>query len=96
VGATVDGDGDTDVGSGRVREAGTGEADSVDEADEGETDDSAVGLRPGEIYERYTGAVADPVTQRTVTTYLGKLVEYDLLVAAGRTRARRYRTVDGG
>jgi cell division control protein 6 len=93
VGATVDGDGDTvDVGA---REMRTSEADPADRAGEGDNGDAAAGLRPGEIYERYTDAVADPVTQRTVTTYLGKLVEYDLLVAAGRTRARRYRTVEG-
>jgi Cdc6-like AAA superfamily ATPase len=93
VGATVDGDGDADVERGRVRETESSGTDPADGAGKG--DDDVVGLRPGEIYERYADAVADPVTQRTVTTYLGKLVEYDLLVADGRTRARRYRTVKG-
>ncbi|WP_181691356.1 Cdc6/Cdc18 family protein [Natronomonas sp. LN261] len=90
VGATVaDGDADTEAEG-----AGKTEAGGVDPAD-GTGEGEAVGLRPGEIYERYADAVANPVTQRTVTTYLGKLVEYDLLLAEGRTRARRYRTVEG-
>lgn len=51
------------------------------------------GLRTSEIYERYCDAVSDPVSKRTVTTYLGKLIEYGALEAHGRTRGRRYQPV---
>jgi Cdc6-like AAA superfamily ATPase len=47
-------------------------------------------IAPGAVYERYAGRVDDPKTDRTVRTYLSKLVEYDLFRAQGRTRDRTY------
>jgi Cdc6-like AAA superfamily ATPase len=51
-------------------------------------------LGPGEIHERYAGAVEDPRTKRTVRTYLSKMVQYNLLTADGTSRDRTYAVVD--
>jgi Cdc6-like AAA superfamily ATPase len=47
-------------------------------------------VAPGALYEAYAARVDDPRTQRTVRTYLSKLVQYDLLEATGQKRDRRY------
>ncbi|MFT4890738.1 MAG: orc1/cdc6 family replication initiation protein [Halobacteriales archaeon] len=47
-------------------------------------------IAPGAVYDRYADRVEDPRTDRTVRTYLSKLVEYDLLEARGTTRDRTY------
>ncbi len=51
-------------------------------------------LGPSEIYERYTKAVDDPRTKRTVRTYLSKMEQYNLLEAEGTSRDREYSLVD--
>ena len=51
-------------------------------------------LGPGEIHERYTAAVDDPRTKRTVRTYLSKMAQYNLLEAEGTSRDREYSLVD--
>ena len=51
-------------------------------------------LGPSEIYERYTEAVDDPRTKRTVRTYLSKMEQYNLLEAEGTSRDREYSLVD--
>ncbi|MWG33638.1 AAA family ATPase [Halomarina oriensis] len=45
----------------------------------------------GELYDRYTERVDDPMTRRTVRNYLSKLVQYDLVISDGENRARTYR-----
>ena len=45
---------------------------------------------PSKIHERYSDAVDDPRTKRTVRTYLSKMVQYNLLVAQGTSRDRQY------
>ncbi len=52
-------------------------------------------LGPGAIYERYTDAVEDPRTKRTVRSYLSKMAQYNLLEAEGTSRDREYAVVDG-
>jgi orc1/cdc6 family replication initiation protein len=51
-------------------------------------------LGPGEIHDRYTEAVDDPRTKRTVRTYLSKMAQYNLLAAEGTSRDREYSLVD--
>jgi orc1/cdc6 family replication initiation protein len=51
-------------------------------------------LGPSEIQERYTEAVEDPRTKRTVRTYLSKMEQYNLLKAKGTSRDREYSLVD--
>jgi len=51
-------------------------------------------LGPSETYERYTEAVDDPRTKRTVRTYLSKMEQYNLLEAEGTSRDREYSLVD--
>jgi orc1/cdc6 family replication initiation protein len=51
-------------------------------------------LGPSEIYDRYTEAVDDPRTKRTVRTYLSKMAQYNLLEAEGTSRDREYSLVD--
>ncbi|TKX81221.1 Cdc6/Cdc18 family protein [Halorubrum sp. SD626R] len=51
-------------------------------------------LGPGEIHDRYTEAVDDPRTKRTVRTYLSKMAQYNLLEAEGTSRDREYSLVD--
>ncbi len=48
-------------------------------------------IGPGELYERYCGAVSEPKTRRMVRNYLSKLEHYNLIVARGNTRDRTYR-----
>jgi orc1/cdc6 family replication initiation protein len=52
-------------------------------------------LPPREIYERYTNRVEDPRTKRTVRSWLGKLVKYNLVKASGSGPNRTYRVRDG-
>jgi cell division control protein 6 len=47
-------------------------------------------IAPGCIYERYCERVDDPVTRRTMSTYLGKLEDYDLVESSGQTVRKRY------
>jgi Cdc6-like AAA superfamily ATPase len=56
--------------------------------------DAAGAIEPGPLYERYRDQVDDPKTDRTVRNYLAKMVQYDLLVAAGTSRDRVYRVAD--
>jgi orc1/cdc6 family replication initiation protein len=51
-------------------------------------------LGPSEIHERYTEAVDDPRTTRTVRTYLSKMAQYNLLEAEGTSRDREYSLMD--
>ena len=51
-------------------------------------------LGPSEIHDRYTEAVDDPRTKRTVRTYLSKMAQYNLLEAEGTSRDREYSLVD--
>jgi orc1/cdc6 family replication initiation protein len=51
-------------------------------------------IGPSEIHERYTEAVDDPRTKRTVRTYLSKMAQYNLLEAAGTSRDRTYSVVE--
>ncbi|ELZ36940.1 AAA family ATPase [Halorubrum terrestre] len=51
-------------------------------------------LGPSEIHHRYTEAVDDPRTKRTVRTYLSKMAQYNLLEAEGTSRDREYSLVD--
>ena len=51
-------------------------------------------LGPSEIHYRYTEAVDDPRTKRTVRTYLSKMAQYNLLEAEGTSRDREYSLVD--
>ena len=48
---------------------------------------------PSKIHERYSDAVDDPRTKRTIRTYLSKMVQYNLLVAQGTSRDRQYSVV---
>ncbi|WP_135822387.1 Cdc6/Cdc18 family protein [Halostella litorea] len=48
-------------------------------------------ITPGELYDRYEGAVSDPKTKRTVRNYLQKMVHYDLIESEGEKRGREYR-----
>jgi len=50
-------------------------------------------LGPGAIHERYSDAVDDPRTKRTVRTYLSKMVQYNLLEADGTSRDRQYSVI---
>lgn len=51
-------------------------------------------IGPSAIYDRYTEAVDDPRTTRTVRTYLSKMEQYNLLEANGTTQDREYSLVD--
>lgn len=51
-------------------------------------------LAPTDIYERYTDAVDEPRTKRTVRTYLSKMVQYNLLTAEGTSRDRKYAVIE--
>ncbi len=51
-------------------------------------------IGPSEIHDRYTDAVDDPRTKRTVRTYLSKMAQYNLLEAEGTSRDRTYSIVD--
>lgn len=53
-------------------------------------EDAEGAIAPGEIYERYCEQVDDPVTRRTLSTHLGKLVDYDLVQSSGQTHRKRY------
>lgn len=52
-------------------------------------------IAPGEIYDRYCEAVDNPVTRRTLSTHLGKLVDYDLVESSGQTHRKRYSMPSG-
>jgi len=52
-------------------------------------------LSPQELYAEYQSAVDDPRTKRTLTNYLGKLDQYNLIEAEGRGPSRTYRIVTG-
>ena len=47
-------------------------------------------LGPSKIHGHYTESVDDPRTNRTVRTYLSKMVQYNLLEAEGTSRDREY------
>ncbi|ELZ38526.1 Orc1-type DNA replication protein [Halorubrum saccharovorum DSM 1137] len=51
-------------------------------------------LGPSEIHDRYTEAVDDPRTKRTVRAYLSKMTQYNLLEADGSSRDREYTAID--
>lgn len=53
-------------------------------------EDAGEGLSPGDIYDRYCELTDDPVTRRTLSTHLGKLVDYDLVDERGQTHRKRY------
>jgi Cdc6-like AAA superfamily ATPase len=48
-------------------------------------------IAPITLYEMYQQEVDDPKTDRTIRTYLSKMEQYDLVVATGESRDRRYR-----
>lgn len=57
--------------------------------------DAAEPLRTSQIYDRYTEAMADPVSKRQMRDYLGKLQSYKLIgVTPGGTNRRRYFAID--
>ncbi|MFB6309590.1 MAG: Cdc6/Cdc18 family protein [Salinirussus sp.] len=51
-------------------------------------------ISPGELYERYTAAVDEPKSRRTVRKYLSKMDQYNLVDARGEKRGRTYAIVD--
>jgi cell division control protein 6 len=51
-------------------------------------------IAPGELYERYADAVAEPKSRRTVRKYLSKMDQYNLVDARGEKRGRTYAVVD--
>lgn len=53
-------------------------------------EDAGEPIAPDEVYDRYCEAVENPVTRRTLSTYLGKLVDYDLVESSGQTHRKRY------
>lgn len=53
-------------------------------------------LGPSEIHNQSAAAVEDPRTKLTVRTYPSKMVQYNLLGAAGTSRDREYTLVDSG
>lgn len=53
-------------------------------------------LQMSELHARYADRVEDPRVERTVLTYLQKLIAYDLIVDEGSTKDKRYRTSDFG
>jgi len=55
--------------------------------------DEAGEITPGDLYEAYRDHVEDPKTKRTVRNYLAKLEQYNLIVADGQTKGRRYRAL---
>lgn len=48
-------------------------------------------IAPQELFEEYRTRVEGPKSNRTVRTYLKKLERYDLIVAEGSIRDRKYR-----
>jgi orc1/cdc6 family replication initiation protein len=50
-------------------------------------------LSPQELYAEYQSAVDDPRTKRTLTNYLGKLDQYNLIESEGRGPSRTYRVI---
>ncbi len=52
-------------------------------------------VSPKTLYARYQSAVDDPRTKRTLTNYLGKLEQYNLVASDGRGPSRTYRVVTG-
>ncbi len=53
-------------------------------------------LSPADVHDRYADRVDDPRTQRTVRSYLSKMVQYNLLTAEGTSRDRTYAVVGVG
>jgi len=51
-------------------------------------------IEPGDLYERYSDAVDDPKSRRTVRKYLGKMDQYNLVDARGEKRGRTYAVVE--
>jgi Cdc6-like AAA superfamily ATPase len=51
-------------------------------------------LSPGGIYDRYTEAVEQPRTKRTVRSYLSKMTQYNLLESRGSSRDRTYLAIE--
>lgn len=49
---------------------------------------------PSEIHERYSEAVDNPRTKRTVRAYLSKMAQYNLREADGSSRDREYTAID--
>jgi len=50
-------------------------------------------IAPKELYEAYEQKAPNPRSQRMVRNYLSKLSRYNLIVADGRNRGRKYRVV---
>jgi Cdc6-like AAA superfamily ATPase len=48
-------------------------------------------VSPGALYEAYCERVDDAKTKRTVRNYCSKLEQYNLILAEGQKRGRRYR-----
>lgn len=49
-------------------------------------------ITPGELYEQYSTAVDDPMSERTIRDYLTDLERDNLIEAEGSTRNRVYRS----
>jgi ORC complex protein Cdc6/Orc1 len=47
-------------------------------------------VTPGDLYDRYSMAVDNPKTKRTMRNHLSKLEEYNLIAASGANRGRTY------
>ncbi|WP_135666983.1 Cdc6/Cdc18 family protein [Halorhabdus rudnickae] len=50
-------------------------------------------IAPGTLYEEYRSRIDNPKSDRTVRSYLKKMVRYNLIAAEGSTQDRRYRCV---
>lgn len=50
-------------------------------------------IQPEPLYDAYCDRTEDPNSHRMVRNYLSKLEHYNLIVAEGNTKARRYRPV---
>ncbi|WP_136718616.1 Cdc6/Cdc18 family protein [Halorientalis salina] len=51
-------------------------------------------VSPDDLYERYSGEVDDPKSNRMVRNYLKKMRRYNLVTATGKGRARMYSAVE--
>jgi orc1/cdc6 family replication initiation protein len=51
-------------------------------------------IAPSDLYDAYCEAVDDPKTKRTMRNHLSKLEQYNLIVASGNTKSRRYEIAD--
>lgn len=51
-------------------------------------------ITPSALYDAYSERVTDPKSKRMVRNYLQKMVHYNLIIAEGETKGRRYRSTE--